>query len=393
MRRKIEKYISEKQGVKVKNIRYLADGRFDFMGDVKGVLDAVRGSNVNARVKGANRTDKKKSSSQVRRDKEKPMSIPEVPRMNPYPSHPHPSHPPPHILQQRPNRGMGLPHPHYPPRTPASLGIDIDGQMPEPKFNFTPGMDTKKDDGFPVFSPNNMTMNLSPPFLPAETESNSDIKDTFSHNLFSPGNKSPSMFSPNMNEMTPFSENFMKTPFTANANDLFLFSPQPELNRKLFAKLDVENSGNNDITMQPKLAKVSVSPIIDMTSVKKSNTRKRSFFNQESLKTPLQCLSSHVVPPSQSSSQSGICLGLVPLQAAMSASLSMMTQQTPMDLPFATPSVIGSAVARSDSFSGVLSSVDKTTQEVPSAVPKRDLFEALKEEPRSKRTKHEYLDQ
>jgi len=43
MRRKIEKYLAKKQGVDENNIRYLDDGRFDFMGDLEGVLNAVRG--------------------------------------------------------------------------------------------------------------------------------------------------------------------------------------------------------------------------------------------------------------------------------------------------------------------------------------------------------------
>ena len=43
MRRKIEKYLAKKQGVLESNIRYTDDGRFDFMGDLEGVLLAVRG--------------------------------------------------------------------------------------------------------------------------------------------------------------------------------------------------------------------------------------------------------------------------------------------------------------------------------------------------------------
>lgn len=43
MRRKIEKFLAKKQGVLESNIRYTDDGRFDFMGDLEGVLLAVRG--------------------------------------------------------------------------------------------------------------------------------------------------------------------------------------------------------------------------------------------------------------------------------------------------------------------------------------------------------------
>lgn len=43
MKRKIEKYLARKQNCDVNNIRILQDGRFDFMGDLEGVLQAVRG--------------------------------------------------------------------------------------------------------------------------------------------------------------------------------------------------------------------------------------------------------------------------------------------------------------------------------------------------------------
>ena len=43
MKRKIEKYLAKKQAVDVANIRFTEDGRFDFMGDLDGVLAAVRG--------------------------------------------------------------------------------------------------------------------------------------------------------------------------------------------------------------------------------------------------------------------------------------------------------------------------------------------------------------
>jgi len=44
MRRKIEKYLARKQNCDEAHIRYTDDGRFDFMGDLEGVLGAVRGS-------------------------------------------------------------------------------------------------------------------------------------------------------------------------------------------------------------------------------------------------------------------------------------------------------------------------------------------------------------
>lgn len=377
MRRKIEKYLSEKQGVKIKQIRCMQDGRFDFMGDTEGVLAAVRGANVHPRNKNSSRSDRKKAIMAPRREHEPPMSIPSVPRMSPYPPRqtaPLVSH------NQNACKEIALQQGHYPAPVPSGLGIDIDGQiLSEQRFNLTPGVQRKKRGDFAdlKFSPSTMMMNLSPPFMqPLQNQSNSAIKDTFSNSLFSPRGKSPAMFSPsalNVNGMTPLSDNFMKTPFK--------FSPQPELNRKLFTKSDAENDTESNRNIKSRLAEVSVSPIIDMTSVKKPLSRRRCFFSQESLKTPLQSLSSHDVVPS--SSQSSICLGVVPLQAAMSTTPSLT--QTPVDLPFATPSVVGSAMTTSD-LPSEMASVNKPAN--VSAAPKRELFAALKETEYSNPKRH-----
>lgn len=42
MRRKLQKYLASKQGVPVSELRKMDDGRFDFMGDLEGVLATVR---------------------------------------------------------------------------------------------------------------------------------------------------------------------------------------------------------------------------------------------------------------------------------------------------------------------------------------------------------------
>lgn len=56
MRRKIEKYLARKQNCDESNIRYTDDGRFDFMGDVEGVLSAVRGKDRSGRSRSASKT-------------------------------------------------------------------------------------------------------------------------------------------------------------------------------------------------------------------------------------------------------------------------------------------------------------------------------------------------
>lgn len=42
MKRKIAKYLAEKQGVAPEDLKYKEDGRFDFMGDLEGVLACIR---------------------------------------------------------------------------------------------------------------------------------------------------------------------------------------------------------------------------------------------------------------------------------------------------------------------------------------------------------------
>ena len=74
MRRKIEKYLARKQGVDERNIRYTEDGRFDFMGDLEGVLNAVRGRDSSGRKltkADRSRSTAKKSSTakKLRKDK------------------------------------------------------------------------------------------------------------------------------------------------------------------------------------------------------------------------------------------------------------------------------------------------------------------------------------
>lgn len=77
MRRKIEKYLAKKQGCVEANIRYLDDGRFDFMGDLEGVLAAVRGKDGTGRGRGkaANKAkkQKKRSSEQEPRASQRPL--------------------------------------------------------------------------------------------------------------------------------------------------------------------------------------------------------------------------------------------------------------------------------------------------------------------------------
>jgi len=67
MRRKIEKYLARKQGVDEKSVKLLDDGRFDFEGDINGVLAAVRGKDSGSRK----RSGEKKKKAAVGEKKSK----------------------------------------------------------------------------------------------------------------------------------------------------------------------------------------------------------------------------------------------------------------------------------------------------------------------------------
>mmetsp|Transcript_106125 Transcript_106125/g.158767 ORF Transcript_106125/g.158767 Transcript_106125/m.158767 type:complete len:791 (+) Transcript_106125:196-2568(+) len=98
MRRKIEKFLSKKQGVDEANIRYTEDGRFDFMGDLEGVLAAVRGKDgLSKGKKGSRSTGKKSAKKDRKHDRGMPpmgMPMPYMPYGMPPPQYPGmPPHP------------------------------------------------------------------------------------------------------------------------------------------------------------------------------------------------------------------------------------------------------------------------------------------------------------
>ena len=63
MRRKIDKYLAEKQNCSENDVRLFEDGRYDFMGDVDGVLASVRGSNGSARKSGSAKSSRKSAAA------------------------------------------------------------------------------------------------------------------------------------------------------------------------------------------------------------------------------------------------------------------------------------------------------------------------------------------
>jgi len=103
MRRKIEKFLAKKQGVDEINIRYTDDGRFDFMGDIDGVLAAVRGKDGITRIRTG------KSGQKTRRPSIEKSSSDDSP------SHGHPKSRPHHMHPSYHHASMYMHHPYYPP--------------------------------------------------------------------------------------------------------------------------------------------------------------------------------------------------------------------------------------------------------------------------------------
>ncbi len=394
MRRKIEKYLSEKQGVDVKNICYLPDGRFDFMGDINGVLAAVRGSSAGGgRGSRTSKAEKKRKAlteaGAVANKKMLPLPL-QVPsaHMNLPPkqyvpcahihSHPH-THP--HALPHP--HPHAHPHPHYlatnkenyPPH-PLSVNMQKPNSTLTPKRNVGPNIKEEslsssllplnpfEDDG--ALSPSLM-MNLSPQNSSPETLTDMR-KDVFSSSLLSPApsKKEASVFSPPACEMTPLSmvrDNLVKTPLEDSGP--FLFSPEPELNRKLFTTGDSEVKDDKRCY---KPTEVAVSPI--HFSMQKSDIVPKSYFTKESLEGPIEILniddsSEQHTPVSQN------CLAVVPLKTSMNLASRVTSNMTPPDLPIATPSVNGSTNVKS--HPPMAASV-KTESESISKTTKRSLF-------------------
>lgn len=141
MRRKIEKFLSKKQGVDESSLRYMEDGRFDFMGDVEGVLAAVRGKDSSA-VKSAKKSDRKSSRKSVKKNRKEEHKMHPIgmPMYLPYGMAP-PYHPgmAPHPMYS--HEGMMAPPMHHPyavkpigsgPAAGSAMGTDKVPLAPKP---------------------------------------------------------------------------------------------------------------------------------------------------------------------------------------------------------------------------------------------------------------------
>ena len=141
MKRKIEKYLAHKQDVPESRVRLTEDGRYDFMGDLEGVLVAVRGKDGNRKSDRKPLPKKKKKTKMLKHARPHPMhgipGYPHHPPMYMHPPHymhgiPPPPGPPYHMPPPHMNTSRGIPgkenqHPphhsmHYPNGPPPTAG-------------------------------------------------------------------------------------------------------------------------------------------------------------------------------------------------------------------------------------------------------------------------------
>lgn len=365
MRRKIEKFLSEKQGVSVKSICLLPDGRFDFMGDIEGVLSAVRGNSVTTR---GQRGPRMQRVDRKRKIMAEPLRSAPIQSKKAHPTlngpTPYPSANSQYIMSNKEN---------YPPQNMLDnkQGYSASPGM-GPYHNDATFMEAFEDVG--SLSPTLM-MNLSPP-NPNGGIAKNEKKNAFASGLLSPApvDKVSSMFSSSHCEMTPLSmvrDNLVKTPL-GESNSFFFSpkpnSPEPELNRKLFETSESEVKAERC----QKANEVAVSPIHFSLMAEKDDVVRKSYFTEKSLEGPIKSLDRDFTAHSTPLSRDSVCLGVVPLSTSMSAAPSLMTRTTPTDLPIATPSVAGSTIIKLMPDSS--KSSYKAKQTSPSKDTKRHLF-------------------
>lgn len=194
MKRKIEKYLAKKQAVDVANIRFTEDGRFDFMGDLDGVLAAVRGKEGPPRP----RTKSEKKPMKTKKKRDPLSSIGQ--QQHHMPSHG--MHHPPHPMYSYPHPYMhGMPGP--PPAQHNAMSMHQNSKPPSKAGN------RKKESSQASYPTNDDKENFAAATkLRQETYRYSPPKDRTAYS---------SMLSPYLGAMTPGSN--MKTPFAINTGD------------------------------------------------------------------------------------------------------------------------------------------------------------------------------
>jgi hypothetical protein len=237
MRRKIEKYLGKKQGCDPNNIRYTEDGRFDFMGDLEGVLAAVRGKEGSAR-RGKDRDSKRKKPRHEDRLTPHPGSA-----MMPMPYAPYglapngfPRGPPMHMLGKD-----GKP---LPPKTPYGYS-----PWQAPHMHMPPSATTTNSSSDSSMSPFNVNSMDSTPSNKANLDfaagcfssARKSVFDSFDSPKSLGGNLGLNMMSPsadmNVQGMTPMSslQDTFATPFQKDMMSSLSPGGDDNLNKMLFA--------------------------------------------------------------------------------------------------------------------------------------------------------------
>ena len=233
MRRKIEKYLAKKQGVDQANIRYTEDGRFDFMGDLEGVLAAVRGKDGAGRGRGKERLSKKKKKKDEMMRPNHPGALIPMP-YGPYAmAHGFPRGPPMHMAMMCPkDKKPGNPY-GFSPWQPAGL------PMPPPEPATSSGMSPYDVNGVDVTPANKVDGSLRNIDFTANCFS-SARKSVFDSPKSLGGNLGLNIMSPtemNVQGMTPMSSlhDTFTTPFQKDMPDDLSPGDDTNLNKMLFA--------------------------------------------------------------------------------------------------------------------------------------------------------------
>lgn len=298
MRRKIEKFLSQEQDVPEGKIKYLEDGRFDFMGNFEGVLSAVRGKDTRSRKKGKRKAIAQKSlpntSIPLEDTTNQPvleMSLGSKENMatNLIPNIVIPS-----IGHRRPFDVLNS----HSPQRPSGYGgplPDISNARPKP----TGGMYLLS----PAFIMN--TRSPHPSSFQSSVRPTSDISQTPAGMRNGLGD----FFSPNNLGITITG----MTPLSVSDNGGFKgFSPEMEINRNLFSC----SKGTNNEEPSRLTLEVSVSPILK-SPMNVPASKRRRYFTDQTLEGPVGSFDDATDPPvNVSLSQDSICLGIVPLRTS-----------------------------------------------------------------------------
>ena len=277
MRRKIEKFLAKEQGVDEGKVKYLEDGRFDFMGNIEGVLAAVRGKDGNGRSKRKSIDSKKKEGSNKIAKKNKTKNREKAKKVF-------------DLLSSSQKENIYTNRSHYP-------------QHIETELRLSPKISGLSHSTFELLSPE-LALGSTPRQLSSHMHKRENIGA-----FPSPGiNKAiDGFFSPpgfGMNGMTPLSSVFrdkvMKTP-VGNA-DLNIFSPDIGVNRNLFSCTKEPKEEKRNITQ------VAVTPIVKEIS----ELNRRRYFTNETLEEPIKKFQTTSAPLTKADE----CIEIVPLQMA-----------------------------------------------------------------------------